>query len=235
MLQPAARRVRLVARHDLRRRLGQPAALRPDRPVRGRADGEASACAGWWRARCCWSRPGSGLTVFMHAELAAHPLLGRAGRPRHRLDGPGLRGDRHQPLVRRAPRPGHRRADRRRRGRAADLPAGAGPAHRRARLADRGPDRGVGGAARRAAGLAGGSGTSPPTSGATAYGGGARRRRLAPLRPPASAARTALRALTPGRPDAGRSGCWRAASRSAGRPRTAWSAPTSSRPRTTTA
>ena len=51
---------------------------------------------------------GSGLTVLMTRVLAARAVLGRAGRPRHRLDGAGLRRDRHQPLVHRAARPGHR-------------------------------------------------------------------------------------------------------------------------------
>ena len=43
---------------------------------------------------------GSGLTVFMTASWQLILLLGRAGRARHRLDGAGVRRDRHRPLVR---------------------------------------------------------------------------------------------------------------------------------------
>ena len=52
---------------------------------------------------------GSGLTLVMTSRLAAVAALGLRGRHRHRLAGPGVRRDRRQPLVRAAPRRGHRR------------------------------------------------------------------------------------------------------------------------------
>ncbi len=69
--------------------------------------------------------------------VGAHRLLGRPGRPGHRVDGDGVRGHRDQPLVRRAPRHRHRRAHRGGRGRAARLPAGPGPPDPHVRLARR--------------------------------------------------------------------------------------------------
>ena len=56
--------------------------------------------------------------------LAAVAALGLRGRHRHRLAGAGLRRDRRQPLVRRAPRPRHRRLLGRQLHRPAGLPAG---------------------------------------------------------------------------------------------------------------
>ena len=69
---------------------------------------------------------GSGLTVFMTASWQLILLLGRAGRPGHRLDGAVAGGHGDRPLVRRPPRAGLGHPHRRRRGRAADLPAGGG-------------------------------------------------------------------------------------------------------------
>ena len=66
-----------------------------------------------------------------------------------------------------------------------------------------------------------------------AYGGDRGRRRPPPR--PAGAGAPGRRRAAPTPPGPGRSGCWPAASRSAARRPTAWSAPTSSRPRTTTA
>ena len=138
--RPAPGRVRLVDGVDLRRRLGQPAALRPDRAVRGGADGPVRAAPGD-RQRPAAGRGGQRADRLHDRELAAGAVLGRAGRPRHRLDGAGLRRHRHVALVRRPPRPGHRRSHRRRRDRPADLPAGARPGDRGARLESRGADR----------------------------------------------------------------------------------------------
>ena len=59
-------------------------------------------------------------------ELAADPAVGRAGRAGHRLDGAVAGGHGDRPLVRRPPRAGLRHPHRRRRGRAADLPAAGG-------------------------------------------------------------------------------------------------------------
>ena len=230
---PAARGVRLAARHHLRGRLGQPAALRADRAVRRRADGPVRHPPGGAPVALLLVAAGSGLTVFMTASWQLIALLGRAGRAGHRLDGAGLRGDRHRPLVRPAPGPGHRRAHRRRGGRATGLPAAA----RRAGAAT------TAGARRRSSWPAAALAVvplvvwllrdHPADLGLPAYGAtevvAARRRR------PAARPRRALSARWPPRPGPGRSGCWPAASRSAARPPTAWSAPTSSRPRTTTA
>ena len=80
--------------------------------------------------------------------------LGRRRRPRRRLHGQCPGGDRRQPLVRRPPRHGRRRADRRRRHRATDLPAAAGLAGDLVQLAARLPDHRARRARRRPAGPA---------------------------------------------------------------------------------
>ena len=161
---------------------------------------------------------GSGLTLVMTSAWQLWLLWGVRGRHRHRGDGPGLRGDRRQPMVRAAPRARDRGVLRRQLDRPAGLPAG-----------DRPPRRGPGW--RWAAGLvsalrdraraarAGGScATGPPTSApavrrrprrtaAAAGGGDARSGRGSRWRP---CARSAL---------AGRSGrCSRRSGSAAGRP-----------------
>ena len=67
--------------------------------------------------------------------VAAVVPLGRAGRRRHRRDGPGVRGDRGEPVVRPAPRPGHRDLLGGELHRPADLPAADRPAGQRPGLA----------------------------------------------------------------------------------------------------
>ena len=68
---------------------------------------------------------GSGLTVFMTASWQLVLCWGVLVGLGTGLDGAGARRDGDRPLVRRPPRPGLRRAHRRRRGRAAGVPAAA--------------------------------------------------------------------------------------------------------------
>ncbi len=80
---------------------------------------------------------GAGLSSLRHANLAAVPDLGRAGRARLRRRHGGVgHGDR-QPLVRAAARAGRRPADRRQRQRPVGVPAAAGEPGGLARLAQR--------------------------------------------------------------------------------------------------
>ena len=124
LIDPAAGRLRVVARHDLGGRHGQPDPLRADVAVRRRADGPLRH-AGRRRRRARPDRPRQLPHAVHDPELAAHPVLGRARRPRRRLDGPRLRRHGHEPLVRQAQGPGHGHPDRGRGGRPADLPAAA--------------------------------------------------------------------------------------------------------------
>ena len=83
----------------------------------------------------CLVALGAGLTRLHDRVWQLLSALGRADRPRHGLDGAGLRGHHRQPLVRPATRAGDGRADRRLGDRPAHLPAAGGLAGRDARLA----------------------------------------------------------------------------------------------------
>src|SRR5512133_1021945 len=126
--------VRLVPGRGVAGRRGQPGAVRGHRPVRGRAHGTLRGPRRDQR-RPRADRGRQRPEHRGHRELAARPALGGADRARHRVDGPGVRGHRGQPLVRAAARAGHGRPDRRQRDRAADLPAGAGLDERGVRVA----------------------------------------------------------------------------------------------------
>ena len=132
--RPAAGRVRLEPRDDRVRDLGQPHLLRARRPVRRglrRALRDAARHDRRAARRQCRLEPDR---VHERAVAARRPL----GRRQRARDGCGrgpARGDDREPLVRRAPRPRHRRPDRVDRDRQPDLPARAGRDHRRVGLA----------------------------------------------------------------------------------------------------
>src|SRR6266508_3116155 len=131
---PVARRVRLVARDDLGGGVGQPAAVRADLAVRGGADGAGRAAdRGRVRAHAGGGREWP--DRVHDRELAAAAVLGTARRDRRRVDGNDVRRDRDRALVRAASRARDRCADRRRRDRAARLPAAGGRARDPVRLA----------------------------------------------------------------------------------------------------
>ena len=78
---------------------------------------------------------GSGLTLVMTEAWQLWLLWGFAVGHRDRVAGAGVRGDRREPLVREAPRRGHRRLLGRQLHRSARLPPGHRPPRRRPRLA----------------------------------------------------------------------------------------------------
>ncbi|CAA9548049.1 MAG: Uncharacterized MFS-type transporter, partial [uncultured Thermomicrobiales bacterium] len=115
-------------------RLGQPAPVRLLRSVRRRADAPLRhpprrlLSPGRHRRRRPPDDPG-------RPAVATRPALGRRRRPRRRLHGDGAGGDDRQPLVRRAARPRPRATDGGQRHRPTRLPADAGLADDRCRLA----------------------------------------------------------------------------------------------------
>ena len=132
--RPAARGVRLEPGDRRPRRQHQPAAVRLHRAVRGGPAGPLRAAPGDHR------RPGRHLprcagTTRDDRAVAAVPAVGRRRRRRLGLHGDRLRLDRGEPLVRRPPRPRHRRADGGDGERPARLPAAALAAGRGRRLA----------------------------------------------------------------------------------------------------
>ena len=101
LIVPLEREFGWSLRDDLASDLGQPAPLRPDRPVRGRAHGADRSPSS--DARLAGDgRDGRGLFGLDDHPLAAHPALGRDRRRWHGHDGDGTRGDGGQPMVRRA-------------------------------------------------------------------------------------------------------------------------------------
>ena len=226
----AARRVRLVDRHDL-------AALSVNLALFGITAPFAAALMERFGVRRVVSlallmvAAGSGLTVFMTASWQLVAAVGGGRRARHGLDGDGAGRDRGRALVRRPARAGLRHPHRGERDRAADLPADD-----RARRAGRRLARRVADDQRVRPGRRPGRAVLParapaPTSASCPTAARPRTSwsRCARARPASRSGRCC------GPCAYARSGCSPAASSSAARRRPGWSSSTSCRPRTTTA
>ena len=194
---------------DLRRRRGQPGALRAHRPVRRRADGAVRHPPGGRRRAAAWSPLGSGLTVFMTASWQLILCWGV-------LVGLGT-GSMALSLV--ATVTGRWFVARR--GLVSGVLTAGGAAgqliflplvawvERALGLAPRGPGHGGCRARRRPVG---GLAAARPPARRRASRPTAGRRRTTSTRCAAAPARTALRGLADGACRPGRSGCWPAAS-----------------------